>query len=225
MLPTGKKKQGKNIFGTLKKPTIGQRIKQKLKSGTGKLKNKISNSFIGKGYRAAVKAVKFVSKIVKGIAKTVVKTVFAAWKATKFMAKTFYKAAKFTRNVVKDVTVGAINYGKKFVKFVKKVGIKGVAANALMINPSKMVVKLGWRAIKFVGKSIWKGIKKLAFKALPFFRRLFGLMGKFVNKIGYWVGILAHGITDKTYRFIVKPIASMLVSIFNFVTAIVLSPI
>jgi hypothetical protein len=88
-----------------------------------------------------------------------------------------------------------------------------------------LVVKFGWRAIKFVGKSIWKGIKKLAFKALSFFGSLFGLMGKFVNKIGNWIGILGHGITDKTYRFIVRPIASMMVSIFNFVTAIVLSPI
>lgn len=141
------------------------------------------------------------------------------------MAKTFYKAAKFTGNVVKAIGKGAIKLGKQFARFVKKVGVKGLAMAALAINPSKLVVKFGWRAIKFVGKSIWKGIKKLAFKALSFFGSLFGLMGKFVNKIGHWIGILAHGITDKTYRFIVKPIASMMVSIFNFVTAIVLSPI
>jgi phage-related protein len=143
----------------------------------------------------------------------------------KFIAKTFYKAAKFTGKVVKAVGKGAINLGKRFVKFVKKVGVKGVMMAALAINPSKLVVKFGWKAIKFVGKSIWKGIKKLAFNALSFFGMLFGLMGKFVNKVGHWIGILAHGIADKTYRFIVKPLASMMVSIFNFVTAVVLSPI
>ena len=220
-----KKKPVKNIFGASKKPTIGQRVKQKLKAGAGKIKNRISNSFIGKGYRAVVKVVKIVAKIVKGVVKAIVKTVVAAWKATKFVAKTFYKAAKSTGNLVKAAGKGAINLGRKFVKFVKKVGVKGLVVAALAINPSKLVVKFGWRAIKFVGKSIWRGIKKLAFKALPFFGSLFGLMGKFVNKIGYWIGILAHGIVDKTYRFIVKPIASMLVSIFNFVSMVVLSPI
>ena len=60
---------------------------------------------------------------------------------------------------------------------------------------------------------------------MSFFGALFGIMGKFVNKIGHWVGILAHGIADKSYRFIIKPLATMMVSIFNFVTGIVLSPI
>ena len=158
-------------------------------------------------------------------AKAVKKTIVAAWKATKFVAKTFYKAAKFTGKVVKAVGKGAINLGKKAVNIVKKAGVKGLAIAVLSIAPGKIVGKLGWKAIKFVGKSIWKGIKKLAFKALSFFGALFGLMGKFVNKVGHWIGILAHGIADKSYRFIIKPLAAMMGSIFNFVTAVVLSPI
>lgn len=153
------------------------------------------------------------------------KTIVAAWKTVKFMAKTFYKAAKFTGKVVKAVGKGVIALGKKAVSIVKKAGVKGLAIAVLSVAPGKIVAKLGWKAIKFVGKSIWKGIKKLAFKALSFFGALFGLMGKFVNKIGHWIGILAHGIADRAYRFIVKPLASMMVSIFNFVTAVVLSPI
>ena len=224
---SGKQKSGRNIFGFKKsnKPSIGQRIKAKIGSGISKIKNKISNSFIGKSYRAIAKAVKFVAAVVMKTARAIKKTVVAAWKATKFVAKTFHKAAKFTGKVVKAVGKGAINLGKRFIKFAKKVGVKGIAMAALTTSGAKIVTKFGWKAIKFVGKSIWKGIKKLAFKALSFFGMLFGLMGKFVNKIGNWIGILAHGIKDKAYRFIVKPIASMMVSIFNFVTAVVLSPI
>ena len=201
-----------------------QKIKGKIGAGASKLKQRVSNSFIGKAYRAALKAVKFVFGIVKGVAKAVVKTAVAAWKAVKFVGKTFYKAAKFTGKVVKAVGKAAISGVKKLANLVKK-GPKAVVMAVLSINPGKMIGKLGWRAIKFVGKSIWKGIKALAFKALSFFGSLFGIMGKFVNKIGHWIGILAHGIVDKTYRFIIKPIASMMVSIFNFVSSVVMSPI
>lgn len=214
---------GKDIFGYKKKPkkpSIAQRIKSKIGAGASKLKNKVSKSVIGKTYRAVVKAVKVVAAIVKGVAKAVV----VAWKATKLVAKTFYKASKFTGKVVKAVGKAAISGVKKFVNLAKK-GPKAVLQAALSIAPGKLVVKMGWKAIKFVGKSIWKGIKKLAFKALSFFGGLFGIMGKFVNKIGHWIGILAHGIVDKTYRFIVRPLASMIVSIFNFVTSVVMSPI
>lgn len=229
MLPGvgGKKKLGRNIFGkkiTPKKPSVVSRIKGKIGSGASKLKKKISNSAIGKTYRAVAKVVKFIVKMVKGVAKAVVKTVKAAWKVTKFVAKTFYKASKFTGKVIKAAGNAAISGAKKLGKIAMK-GPKALAAAVLSINPGKLVTKLGWKAIKFVGKSIWKGIKKLAFKALSFFGKLFGIMGKFVNKIGHWIGILAHGIADKAYRFIVRPIASMMVSIFNFVAAAVLSPI
>ena len=188
------------------------------------LKNKISRSAIGKTYRAIAKTVKFVVKMVKGVARAVAKTAKAVWKATKFVAKTFYKAAKFTGQVVKAVGKAAITGVKKFINLAKR-GPKAVAQAISNIAPGRIVGKLGWKAIKFVGKSIWKGIKALAFKALAFFSSLFGIAGKFVNKIGHWVGILGRGIIDKTYKFIVKPIASMMVSIFNFVSSVVMSPI
>jgi hypothetical protein len=171
-----------------------------------------------------VKAVKFVVAVVKGAARAITKTIVAVWKATKFVAKTFYKAAKFTGKVVKAVGKAAITGVKKLAGIVKK-GPKAVVLAVLSINPGKMIGKLGWRAIKFIGKSIWKGIKKLVFKTISFFGRLFGIVGKFVNKVGTWIGVLAHGIADKTYRFIIKPVASMLVSIFNFVSSALLSPI
>lgn len=208
----------------LKKPGIFQKVKKKIGGGARKLKKKISSSFIGKTYRGVVKTVKFVVNVIRGVAKAVAKTIVAAWKATKFVAKTFYKAAKFTGKVVKAVGKAAISGVKKLANLVKK-GPKAVVMAVLSINPGKMITKMGWKAVKFVGKSIWKGIKTLAFKALSFFGRLFGIMGKFVNKIGHWIGILSHGIVDKTYKFIVKPIASMLVSIFNFVSSVVMSPI
>ena len=162
--------------------------------------------------------------MVKGVAKAVARTVVAAWKATKFVAKTFYRAAKFTGKVVKSASRAAIAGTKKLINLAKK-GPKAVVLAILSINPGKMIGKLGWRAIKFVGKSVWKGIKALAFKAISFFGRLFGIMSKFANKIGTWIGILSKGIVNRTYRFIVKPIASMMVTIFNFVSSVVLSPI
>lgn len=222
---SGKSPLGGNASWKLKKskkPTLIGRIKKRISSGASKLKNKVSNSFIGKTYRAVVKTVKFVFKVIKGVAKAVIATAVFAWKATKFVAKTFFKAAKLTGKAVKAVGRTMIAGAKKAVKLAKK-GI--LLTSVLAVAPGAMVVKFGWKAVKFVGKSIWKGLKKLAFKALSFFGSLFGLMGKFVNKIGHWIGILGHGIVDKAYRFIVKPIASMMVSIFNFVSSIVLSPI
>ena len=208
-----------------RKPSFLSRIKKKISFGASKLKNKISNSFIGKTYRAVVKTVKFVFKVIKGVAKAVIATVVFAWKATKFVAKTFYKAAKFTGKVAKGAIKGAISLGKKAVKIVKAGGAKALAVAVMSFTPGAFVGKLGWRAIKFVGKSIWKGIKTLALKTVGFFKSLFGLAGKFVNKVAHWIGVLGKGIVDKTYRFLVKPLASLMVTIFNFVSSVVLSPI
>ena len=219
------KRKSKGLLGTRKKDnSLVGRVKRKIGVKARQLKNKVSRSAIGKTYRAIAKTVKFVVKMVKGVAKAVIKTAVAAWKATKFVAKTFYKASKFTGKLVRGAVKATITGVKKLANLAKK-GPKAVVVAVLSINPGKMIGKLGWRAIKFVGKSIWKGIKALAFKAISFFGSLFGLVGKFVNKIGYWVGVLADGIIDKTYKFIIKPLASMMVSIFNFVSSVVMSPI
>ena len=123
---------------------------------------------------------------------------------------------------MKSIGASMVSAAKKAIKLGKKGKLMSTLLNWA---PGQVVVKLGWKAIKFLGKSIWKGIKKLAFKALSFFGKLFGIMGKFVNKIGHWAGILAHGIADKAYRFIVKPIAGIMVTVFNFVGSVLLSPI
>ena len=223
---TAGKSKRKGLFGSekKKKPSLAQRIKGKIAGKARQIKKKISNSIIGKTYRAIVKTVKFVVAAVKKTAKLIAKTAVVAYTAAKFMVKSFFKAAKATGKAVKSTGKAAVKGVKSVVKSIKKVGV-GKTITALTMLPAKMVTKMGWRAIKFVGKSIWKGIKTLAFKALSVFGKVFGIMGKFVNKVGHWTGILARGIKDKAYRFIVKPIATMMVSIFNFVSSIVLSPI
>lgn len=84
---------------------------------------------------------------------------------------------------------------------------------------------MGFRVIKFIGKQLWKGIKKLVFKAVNFFKSLFKMGGKFLNKVGMWMGKLSIGIKDKAYRFLVKPIANIMVTVFNFFTGVLMSPI
>ena len=84
---------------------------------------------------------------------------------------------------------------------------------------------MGFGLLKFTGKKIWGGLKKLVFKAASFFRGLFKMAGRFVNKIGSWVGRLSAGIKDRAYRFLVKPIAAMMATVFNFFTGLIMSPI
>lgn len=102
---------------------------------------------------------------------------------------------------------------------------KSKLESILSFSPAWIVAKFGWKAIKFIGKKIWQGIKNLAFKAVSFFAALFKLGGKFINSVASWVGRIGKGIKDKTYRFLVKPIATMITSIFSFVTGVVMSPI
>lgn len=49
------------------------------------------------------------------------------------------------------------------------------------------LTKLGFRVIKFGAKLLWKGVKNLAFKAAQFFKRMFRLGGKFVNRLAGWI--------------------------------------
>lgn len=79
---------------------------------------------------------------------------------------------------------------------------------------------IGWKAIKFVGKKIWKGIKSVFFKTVGAIGALFKVGAKFVNKVANWIPRIGRGIRDKVYQFVVKPIASMMVSVFNFVSSI-----
>lgn len=88
-----------------------------------------------------------------------------------------------------------------------------------------IITKVGFRAIKWGVKKLWKGLKALVFKAVSFFKSLFKLGGKFVNKVSHWMLRLGKGVVDKTYRFLVKPIANMMFSVFGFFTGLLMSPI
>lgn len=197
---------------------MGQRIKSKIRNKLSNVKKKISNSIIGKGFRAITKSVKFITKAIKGVVKVAIKTVKFTWNATKFIAKKFLSAAKFTGKaavkVGKAISKGIINTVKGITKQVKREGAQALIG--IVFNGTAMS-KLGWKAIKFIGKSIWKGIKKLAFKAFSFFKVLFKFAGKFVNKIGHWFAIVGHGLVDKSYKFLVKPLASLMMNVFGVV--------
>ena len=190
------------------------------------IKNKISNSFIGKAYRAVKKALGFALGVMKKVGRAIKKTVKAIYKTVKFAAKAFVKASVF----VGKAAIGAAKVVGRGVKSaigtVMKIGIGQALLNvANKFSPAAFVTKMGWKAVKFVGKKVWTGIKKLAFNAFQFFSRLFGFMGKFVNKVGNWVKIIGAGAIDKAYRFIIQPIATILTTVFGFVGGIVLAPI
>lgn len=158
-----------------------------------KLGNRTSSSFIGKTWRAVKKALKFAWGAVKKVGRAIKKVANAFVKPAMFVGKAVVGAAK------------AIGRGvKSAVGTVRKMGIKKALTSAANnFAPGKFITKLGWKAIKFVGKKLWAGIKKLAFNAFQFFARLFGFMGKFVNKVGNWMKIIGAGIADKAYRFLV----------------------
>ena len=176
--------------------------------------NRTSSSFIGRAWRAVKKALKFAWGAVKKAGRAIKKVVNAFAKPAMFVGKVVVGAAK------------AIGKGvKSAVGTVRKMGIKKALTSAANnFAPGKFITKLGWKAIKFVGKKLWAGIKKLAFNAFQFFARLFGFMGKFVNKVDNWMKIIGAGIADKAYRFLVRPIATMLTTVFGFVGGIVAAP-
>ena len=190
------------------------------------IKNKISNSFIGKAYRAVKKALGFALGVMKKVGRAIKKTVKAIYKTVKFAAKAFVKASVFVGKTAIGAARAVGRGVKSAIGTVKKIGIGQALLNvANKFSPAAFVTKMGWKAVKFVGKKVWTGIKKLAFNAFQFFSRLFGFMGKFVNKVGNWVKIIGAGAIDKAYRFIIQPIATILTTVFGFVGGIVLAPI
>ena len=165
-----------------------------------RLGNRISNSFIGKTYRAVKKTLKFAWGVVKKVGRAIKKTVKAIYKTVKFAAKAFVKTSMFLGKGVASAAKAVVSGVKKTFKLAKD---GKLMSSVIAFAPAKIVTKIGWKAIKFVGKKIWSGIKKLAFKAMSVIGRLFGMMGKFVNKVSNWIAIIGKGIVDKTYRFIV----------------------
>ena len=167
------------------KPSLVKKISHNL--GGGKVKQGVSTSFVGKAYRGVKKVAGVVGKVVKKTYSAIRNTIKFAYKATKAVVKKFWNASKIVGNMAataaKGIAVGAIRGVKTVAKGVKKVGglvkqgkfkdIAKVSAKGTMtaLNSTSMIVtKLQFRVIKFIGKKIWKGLKKLVTKAGSFFK-------------------------------------------------------
>ena len=175
---------GRKGVKTSAKPSLVSRIGRKIGSGMNKVKSRISRSFIGKTYRGIVKTVKFVVGAVKKIAKVIGKTAVATWRTAKAAVKTFWRASKAVGRGVHALGKGIVRKVKNVVKLAKEGKLKDAILN---FSGAKIVTNLGWKAVKFVGKKIWKGIKALGLKIVGFTLGLFGMIGKFVNKVATWV--------------------------------------
>ena len=180
------------------------------------------------------KTVKVVWKTIKVVTKVVTKTIKAAWKVAKFTAKAFLVASILAGAVVKGgaklAWKGLKSAGRMVASGVKNMFSKRNIVsilNKFALAPflTKIVLKLGWKSIKWVGKKLWSGIKYLFFKTASLFSHLFKFTGKFVNKAGTWAVKLGAGILDKSYRFLILPIAGLIVGVVAFFTGVLMAPI
>lgn len=197
--------------------------------GKDKYRKAVSSSPVGKMVRAMTrlvsvitKVVKVVSKVIRTVAKVAAKTAKVVWKTAKFSAKAFVSASSFVGRGVKSTAVGI---GRGMQRFTNNVKDKGIVRAVLDLNGAEFVSRLGWRAIKWVGRKIWGWIKKVAQNIAGGFKRLFGFYGKFQNKAKIYLRIVLNGLRDKSYRFIGKPIAGMLQAVFAFTVNAVMAPV
>ena len=68
-------------------------------------------------------------------------------------------------------------------------------------------------------------MKKLAGMGLSLLKKMFVIALGFVGKVSMWVGRIGKGIVKKAYRFMIKPIATIITTVFKFVAGVVMSPI
>lgn len=188
--------------------------------------------------KVITKTVKVVWKTIKIVTKVVTKTMKAAWKVAKFTAKAFLAASILTGAVARAGAKLAWKGLKAAGRTVKKMAVEGVKSvfsarkigavlSKFALAPflTKIVLKLGWKSIKWTGKKLWSGIKYLFFKTASLFSHLFKFTGKFVNKVGTWTVKLGAGIMDKSYRFLILPIAGLIVGVVAFFTGVLMAPI
>ena len=161
-----------------------------------------------------VKIVTTIGSTVKKMWKTAKAVVKTAFKVAKFGVKVFAKAAVVTGKVLKKVT-GAIT------NFAKSGGKSAIKSLKNLSNGGKIVTKIGIRLIKWVGKKLWTGIKKLALAAVNFLKKMFKIGSRFVNTVAWYMGRLGKGINDKAYKFLVKPIAEIMVTVMDFAMGLV----
>lgn len=126
--------------GKPKKPTIVQRIKGKLKASGRKVagkvrsigrrvKDRISNSFIGKTYRAISKVVVSMGKVIAKVYGAVKKTMAVAYKAVKFATKAFVAASRTVGKAVRAVGKAAVSGVKKMMALAKAGKLRAAIMN------------------------------------------------------------------------------------------------
>lgn len=228
-------------------------IKKTISDKVLKFKNKVGNSVIGKMWRLAKNVGSVVLKVGRIIKKVIVGAFKATKYVAKKFIKASHAVGKFVVKTGIKLVTSTINAARKMdsMKDQIKASMKnnsrpdmskgaGGASSAVgvvmkpvnnMLNKTpalaitKIGIKIGWKAVKFIGKSIWKGIKKVTFAALAMLGKLFGIAIGFVNKIGTYVKKIGKGILNTAYKFIVKPIAAILTTVFGFAMSMVKMPI
>lgn len=219
-----------------KKPSLAKRMGIKIGNKYRRMKMGARLKFMAAKEKVAKSPIGKVFGFVKGAAKVVLKTVQVAAKVTMVAAKATIAGVKLGAKLAVKGFVGAsmlIGKGLKSATTAVARGIKTLVSLAsqgkllktfIQFSGAKIVNKLGWRAIKWAARKLWGWLKKAAFNLGGFFLRFFKL-GKFVNKVETYVGKLGKGIRDKAYMFLVKPIASFLVTVFGFTMGVVMAPI
>ena len=207
-------------------------IKTKFKN----IKQKISNSAVGKVFGGMKK----VGKVALAVGAAVVGAVAGAAVMGAKAAGGFFKASKSIGGFMRRGVEGAASSVNSYINELKsakespnKAAVMDVAmkpiTSVLNFSPAsviaKFTIKLGWNALKFIGKKLWSGIKKVALGLAGIFGSILVVGKKFVNKVGYYIMKIGGWIMDKTYRFLIKPLASILTTVFGFTMAVVKSPV
>ena len=215
---TPAKIQGKSSIGRTKIPGLGM-----------SMVNKVNDTKVGKTVSgiitAIVKTLSFTKKLLVKTVTMVVKMVKFAFKVAKTAVRLFVKASRLTGKAI----AGTVKLGVAAIKgigsaFKMTIG-NFKSGGGYTWSLAAPLTRLGFKIIKFGAKMLWKGVKNLAFKAAQFFKRMFRLGGKFVNKLANWISQMTGYVKDKAYRWLIKPIASTITSMFTFFTGMLNAPV
>ena len=212
-------KGGKANTG-MKKVPVGRKMVKPARPGLGgktrafvgqKVGSKVANAPI---IKQLLKISQLVKKIIVGVKNVIVKVfkftksaVKGVYKTAKFAAKTFVKASQFVGKAVFKAAGAA-------AKFIKNT-IKSGGKNLMYLSGAGLITGIVLKPLKLIGGLIWAGVKKLALASIRMLKRLFGIGGRFVNKVGFYMKKLAVGV-EKPYTFLVKPISQIMVTVIGF---------
>ena len=101
---------------------------------------------------------------------------------------------------------------------------KRILSTSVSASLTKIGLKAAFVPIKSIGKKLWGGIKRIAFRIADVFKGLFNIGQKFVNKVQTYSMRIRNGV-KKAYNFLIKPIAEMLVDVFGFTIEVVKHPV